>query len=65
MADEVGKLTLRRLEGPIQKFIKVVIPTDLERLHKHQHNIEKVSTHTYAGIRLPKFNPMLTLFWRC
>ncbi|MCI4391346.1 hypothetical protein PGIGA_G00133090 [Pangasianodon gigas] len=41
MADEEGKLTLRRLEGPIQKFIKVVIPTDLERLHKHQHNIEK------------------------
>ncbi|XP_027031711.1 syntaxin-17 isoform X3 [Tachysurus fulvidraco] len=41
MADEEGKLTLRRLEAPIQKFIKVVIPTDLERLHKHQHNIEK------------------------
>lgn len=41
MAEEEGKLTLRRLEGPIQKFIKVVIPTDLERLHKHQHNIEK------------------------
>ncbi|XP_060756909.1 syntaxin-17 [Neoarius graeffei] len=41
MADEEGKLTLRRLEAPIQKFIKVVIPTDLERLQKHQHNIEK------------------------
>ncbi|XP_036413938.1 syntaxin-17 [Colossoma macropomum] len=41
MADEVGKLPLRRLEPPIQKFIKVVIPTDLERLHQHQHNIEK------------------------
>ncbi|KAF7691895.1 syntaxin-17 [Silurus meridionalis] len=41
MADEEGKLTLRRLEAPIQKFIKVVIPTDLERLHKHQYNIEK------------------------
>uniref|UniRef100_A0AAR2M2W5 STX17-like N-terminal domain-containing protein n=1 Tax=Pygocentrus nattereri TaxID=42514 RepID=A0AAR2M2W5_PYGNA len=34
-------LPLRRLEPPIQKFIKVVIPTDLERLHQHQHNIEK------------------------
>lgn len=45
MADEEGKLTLRRLEAPIQKFIKVVIPTDLERLQKHQHNIEKVNTH--------------------
>ncbi|KAI4881555.1 hypothetical protein NFI96_014887 [Prochilodus magdalenae] len=41
MADEVGKLPLRRLESPIQKFIKVVIPTDLERLNQHQHNIEK------------------------
>lgn len=47
MADEEGKLTLRRLEAPIQKFIKVVIPTDLERLHKHQHNIEKARTHTH------------------
>ncbi|XP_051574953.1 syntaxin-17-like [Myxocyprinus asiaticus] len=41
MADEAGKLPLRRLEPPIQKFIKVAIPTDLERLHHHQHNIEK------------------------
>ncbi|XP_066498068.1 syntaxin-17 isoform X2 [Hoplias malabaricus] len=41
MVDEAGKLPLRRLEPPIQKFIKVVIPTDLERLHQHQHNIEK------------------------
>lgn len=41
MADEVGKLPLRRLEPPIQKFIKVAIPTDLERLNQHQHNIEK------------------------
>lgn len=35
------KLPLRRLEPAIQKFIKVAIPTDLERLHKHQINIEK------------------------
>ncbi|XP_030640658.1 syntaxin-17 [Chanos chanos] len=41
MAEEVGKLPLRRLEAPVQKFIKVAIPTDLERLHQHQHNIEK------------------------
>ncbi|KAL1259556.1 hypothetical protein QQF64_010133 [Cirrhinus molitorella] len=41
MAEEAGKLPLRRLEPPIQKFIKVAIPTDLERLHQHQHNIEK------------------------
>lgn len=42
MADETEKLSLRRLEQPIQKFIKVAIPTDLERLQKHQMNIEKV-----------------------
>ncbi|KAJ8353891.1 hypothetical protein SKAU_G00214580 [Synaphobranchus kaupii] len=41
MADEAVKLPLRRLELPIHKFIKVAIPTDLERLHKHQVNIEK------------------------
>ncbi|XP_035381969.1 syntaxin-17 [Electrophorus electricus] len=41
MTDEAGKLTLRRLEAPIQKFLKVVVPTDLERLRQHQHNIEK------------------------
>ncbi|XP_018618587.2 syntaxin-17 isoform X2 [Scleropages formosus] len=34
-------LPLRRLEAPIHKFIKVAIPTDLERLRKHQMNIEK------------------------
>ncbi|XP_028673235.1 syntaxin-17 [Erpetoichthys calabaricus] len=41
MAGDVEKLSLRRLELPIQKFIKVAIPTDLERLKKHQINIEK------------------------
>lgn len=41
MVEEAGKLPLRRLESPIQKFTKVAIPTDLERLHQHQHNIEK------------------------
>uniref|UniRef100_A0A8C1Y0S6 Syntaxin 17 n=1 Tax=Cyprinus carpio TaxID=7962 RepID=A0A8C1Y0S6_CYPCA len=41
MVEEAGRLPLLRLEPPIQKFIKVAIPTDLERLHQHQHNIEK------------------------
>ncbi|XP_056141624.1 syntaxin-17 [Lampris incognitus] len=40
MAEE-GKLTLRRLEGPVYKFIKVALPTDLERLEKHHSNILK------------------------
>ncbi|XP_051017813.1 syntaxin-17 [Acomys russatus] len=41
MAEEEEKVTLRRLEPAIQKFTKIVIPTDLERLRKHQINIEK------------------------
>nr|XP_057940481.1 syntaxin-17 [Doryrhamphus excisus]XP_057940482.1 syntaxin-17 [Doryrhamphus excisus]XP_057940483.1 syntaxin-17 [Doryrhamphus excisus] len=41
MAEETTKLTLRRLEAPIHKFIKVALPTDLERLHKHHNNILK------------------------
>ncbi|XP_034552774.1 syntaxin-17 [Notolabrus celidotus] len=41
MAEESHKLTLRRLEAPIHKFIKVALPTDLERLQKHHSNILK------------------------
>ncbi|XP_062278143.1 syntaxin-17 isoform X2 [Scomber scombrus] len=41
MAEEGHKLTLRRLEAPILKFIKVALPTDLERLQKHHDNILK------------------------
>ncbi|XP_062987279.1 syntaxin-17 isoform X1 [Elgaria multicarinata webbii] len=41
MSEEEEKLNLRRLEPAIQKFIKVAVPTDLERLRKHQINIEK------------------------
>ncbi|XP_007895625.2 syntaxin-17 [Callorhinchus milii] len=41
MAEELAKLTFRRLEPAVQKFVKVAIPTDLERLKKHQINIEK------------------------
>ncbi|CAL9705799.1 unnamed protein product [Knipowitschia caucasica] len=41
MAAENDRLTLRRLEGPVHKFIKVAIPTDLERLQKHHSNILK------------------------
>ncbi|XP_029957971.1 syntaxin-17 isoform X2 [Salarias fasciatus] len=41
MAEEGNKLTLRRLEAPLHKFIKVALPTDLERLQKHHNNILK------------------------
>ncbi|KAJ6661458.1 hypothetical protein lerEdw1_014367 [Lerista edwardsae] len=41
MPDEEEKVNLRRLEPAIQKFTKVAVPTDLERLRKHQINIEK------------------------
>lgn len=45
MSEGTGKMPLRRLEPPIHKFTKVVIPTDLQRLQQHQHNIEKVRTY--------------------
>lgn len=49
MSEEGGKLTLRRLEGPIHKFTKVALPTDLERLQRHHSNILKVThTHIYT-----------------
>lgn len=41
MSEDEEKVRLRRLEPAIQKFTKIVIPTDLERLRKHQINIEK------------------------
>lgn len=41
MSEDEEKVKLRRLEPAIQKFVKIVIPTDLERLRKHQINIEK------------------------
>nr|XP_034981898.1 syntaxin-17 isoform X1 [Zootoca vivipara] len=41
MSEDEEKVNLRRLEPAIQKFIKVAVPTDLERLRKHQINIEK------------------------
>ncbi|XP_057690376.1 syntaxin-17 [Corythoichthys intestinalis] len=41
MAEGATKLTLRRLEAPVHKFIKVALPTDLERLQKHHDNILK------------------------
>uniref|UniRef100_A0A8D0H8B6 STX17-like N-terminal domain-containing protein n=1 Tax=Sphenodon punctatus TaxID=8508 RepID=A0A8D0H8B6_SPHPU len=41
MSEDEEKVNFRRLEPSIQKFVKVAIPTDLERLRKHQINIEK------------------------
>ncbi|CAM4512438.1 syntaxin-17 [Lepidochelys kempii] len=41
MSEDEEKVHIRRLEPAIQKFIKVAIPTDLERLRKHQINIMK------------------------
>uniref|UniRef100_A0A8C5WGG7 t-SNARE coiled-coil homology domain-containing protein n=2 Tax=Leptobrachium leishanense TaxID=445787 RepID=A0A8C5WGG7_9ANUR len=35
------KVSYRRLEPAVQKFIKVAVPTDLGRLKNHQLNIEK------------------------
>ena len=47
MAEDGNKLTLRRLEAPIHKFIKVALPTDLERLQKHHNNILKVTAEVW------------------
>uniref|UniRef100_A0A8C9CBY4 STX17-like N-terminal domain-containing protein n=1 Tax=Phocoena sinus TaxID=42100 RepID=A0A8C9CBY4_PHOSS len=41
MSEDEEKVKLRRLEPALQKFTKMVIPTDLERLRKHQLNTEK------------------------
>lgn len=49
MAEEGHKLTLRRLEAPILKFIKVALPTDLERLQKHHDNILKVTAEIWPN----------------
>lgn len=51
MAKEGNKLTLRRLEAPIHKFIKVALPTDLERLQKHHNNILKVTREIISSHR--------------
>ncbi|KAB0364665.1 hypothetical protein FD755_019773 [Muntiacus reevesi] len=47
MSEDEEKVKLRRLEPAIQKFTKIVIPTDLERLRKHQINIEKLHILIY------------------
>lgn len=52
MSEDEEKVKLRRIEPAIQKFIKVAIPTDLERLRKHQINIEKVSVHFLTNVVL-------------
>ncbi|XP_056376125.1 syntaxin-17 isoform X3 [Hyla sarda] len=41
MLESERKVPYRRLEAAAQKFAKVVIPTDLERLRNHQINMEK------------------------
>ncbi|XP_040288562.1 syntaxin-17 [Bufo bufo] len=41
MLESEQTVPYRRLEAAAQKFAKVVIPTDLERLRNHQINIEK------------------------
>ncbi|KAM9307687.1 syntaxin-17 [Gastrophryne carolinensis] len=41
MLENEQKVPYRRLETAVQRFTKVVIPTDLERLKNHQLNIEK------------------------
>ena len=37
-----GTQPLKRVDPSVQKFTKIVIPTDLERLRQHKVNILKV-----------------------
>lgn len=64
MAEEGTKLTLRRLEAPIHKFIKVALPTDLDRLQKHHSNILKVTTDFIPRLypRLLPLRPIIQHF---
>ena len=39
---KVLKQPIKRLEPTLHKFIKVALPTDLERLNRHKLNMEKV-----------------------
>ncbi|XP_060906551.1 syntaxin-17 [Labrus mixtus] len=62
MAEESNKLTLRRLEAPIHKFIKVALPTDLERLQKHHNNILKYQqSHQWDRLHQEHINASRTV----
>ena len=48
-----GNQPIKRFEPSIHKFIKIAIPTDLERLNHHRRNIERVrfySRSTYQSL---------------
>lgn len=62
MSEDEEKVKLRRLEPAIQKFIKVVIPTDLERLRKHQINIEKVSFSIFYHKKMVTYSDFYLLY---
>lgn len=62
MSEDEEKVKLRRFEPAIQKFIKIVIPTDLERLRKHQINIEKVSFSVFYHKKTVTFSDLYLLY---
>uniref|UniRef100_A0AAY4DS94 STX17-like N-terminal domain-containing protein n=1 Tax=Denticeps clupeoides TaxID=299321 RepID=A0AAY4DS94_9TELE len=65
MADLASKLPLKRLESPIQKFTKVAVPTDLQRLQQHQHNIEKFQRlQQWDRLHQEHVNASRTVFFR-
>jgi len=41
--EEVIKHPLKRFESTLRKSIQIAIPTNLDRLHRHRNNIEKVT----------------------
>lgn len=53
---DIPKFSIKRLEPSIQKFLKVV-EIDLDRLHKHRLNIEKVSYIFHARSNFDEYQP--------
>lgn len=58
----VSKLPLQRLEPTLRKFTEVAIPTDLERLRKHQINIERhIYSEAWHSLNVEQINASRTV----
>jgi len=56
------KLPLQRLEPTLRKFTQVAIPTDLERLRRHQINIERYSyAEAWKKLNIEQINASRTV----
>eukprot|EP00794_Sanderia_malayensis_P017563 gene17563-19315_t len=58
----IAKLPLHKLEPTLRKFINVAIPTDLQRLQKHQVNIERhIYTESWRELNIEQINASRTV----